>query len=278
LRLNKLFIFGNIYISICAVVMCLYAFYTFNVEPDIIYLLFVFFATMTSYSFHWYLTPDVSETSMRFKWVIENRKLLQYFFLLSISATSVLLFILRDYFLILAITALFTFIYSAAKISRKPFIWLRKIVIRKTAYLAGIWTLVSVILPMIISKVEFSNSAVIFTINRFLLIYVICILFDHRDKEEDKRNGVKNLIGQMSIGSIRILYFLCLGLFFISSIMLFTRELDLIEFLILIIPGILLCFSFGHSISTRSDYWYYFYLDGLMMLSGFLYLLKMLFP
>ncbi|MEZ4821359.1 MAG: hypothetical protein R2942_02705 [Ignavibacteria bacterium] len=37
------------------------------------------FATMTSYSFHWYLTPDVSGPSPRFDWVDKNKKILLFF-------------------------------------------------------------------------------------------------------------------------------------------------------------------------------------------------------
>ena len=254
--------------------MCLYTYYTFNTDPEINYLLFLFFATMTSYSFHWYLTPDVSGPSPRFDWVDKNKKILLFFFLISFSATLILIYLLKDHFFLITAAAILTFIYSAAKISKAPFIYLRKIIIGKTAYLAGIWTFVTTALPLIISHNEFNNLAMLFILNRFLLIYVICILFDYRDIEEDRKNDVKNLIGKFSEKNLRIFYFIFLGLFFITSLFIYIYGFSEIDLIILIIPGILLTFSFGHSINTRSDYWYYFYLDGLMMLSGVLYLLK----
>lgn len=276
MNLKKLIIFGNIYISLCAVIMCLYTYFTFSIKPDIYYVMFLFFASMTSYSFHWYLTPDVSGPSPRFNWVDKNKKVLLFFFVISFCATLILIYYLREHFLVLIVMAVLTFIYSAAKISKAPFIYLRKIIIGKTAYLAGIWTIVTTILPLIFSHSHFNNLTILFIINRFLLIYVICILFDFRDREEDSKNKVKNFIGEFSEKNLRNFYFFCLGLFFISSLLIYANGFSLVEFILNIIPGILLAFSFGHSIKTRSDYWYYFYLDGLMMLSGVLYLLKML--
>ena len=44
------------------------------IEPPIYTLMaFVFFATICSYSFHWYLTPDLTIDSSRIKWLSKNR-------------------------------------------------------------------------------------------------------------------------------------------------------------------------------------------------------------
>ncbi|HMQ70426.1 MAG TPA: hypothetical protein PKA90_15680 [Ignavibacteria bacterium] len=273
---KKIIIFGNIFISVCAVVMSLYTYYTFGTEPDAIYLLFIFFATLTSYSFHWYLTPDVSGPSPRFDWVDKNKKILFLLFLISISATSMLIYQLRDHFFILAVTAILTFIYSAAKIAEKPFVYLRKIIIGKTAYLALIWTFVTAVLPLVISRHDINYSEILFILNRFLLIYTICILFDYRDREEDRRNKVKNFVGQLSRKTLKNFYFFFLGLFFLSAVLMYFNGTGTLDMIIILIPGILLLFTFEYSVNTISDYWYYFFLDGLMMMSGVLYLLKML--
>jgi len=271
MRFKQYFIFGNIHISLCAVVMCAYTFFVFRLEPDVTFLIFVLFATLTSYSFHWYLTPDLHSHSERYTWVNEHKHFLLTLFLISLVTSMVFIYILRDHILILAGTAIFTFFYSASKIPFPPFSFLKKIIIGKTIYLALAWTIVTTFLPVKINNNVWTLTNTLFSLNRFLLIYPVCVLFDYRDKEEDKKQNIKNIVGLLSDDALRTFYYSCLGLFFISVYLLYVNGFSFKHLLILTIPGVILLFTFKYSLDTRSDYWYYFYLDGLMMLSGVLF-------
>ncbi len=250
--------------------MVFYTYSIFGITPDSNFLLFVFFATLTSYSFHWYLTPDVHSHSERYIWVNNNKTLLLSLFILSISGTIIFMYIFRMRLLLLSGVAVFTFLYSASKIPFRPFTYLKKIIVGKTFYLAVAWTIVTVIIPVIIAGKNWEPGNTMFMINRFFLIYPVCILFDYRDREEDKEQNIKNIVGLLSLKQIKILFYICLLLFFISGGILSIYEFSFPELLVLLVPGIFLSFSYGSSISSVSDYWYYFYLDGLMMLSGIL--------
>lgn len=267
-KIIQTLIFGNIYISFATVLMSLYTFYIFEITPNPDFLLFVFFATLTSYSFHWFLTPDVHSHSERYIWVNDHKKLLIGLFVIGSAGSVIFLYELRTHFWLLTSLALFTFLYSASKIPVKPFEYLKRIVIPKTLHLATAWTIVTVILPIIITEKSWETQNTIFTLNRFFLIYPICALFDYRDMEEDKIQGISNLVGLLSLNQIKLLYYVCLTLFFITGGILPLYGFHLLELSILLHPGIFLLFSFNSSIGSVSDYWYYFYLDGLMMLSA----------
>lgn len=274
MKLIRILIFGNIYISVCAVVMCIYTYNIFEIPPSKLFLTFVFFASMTSYSFHWYLTPDTHSHSERYIWVNEHKPLLLIFLIVCSTVTLILLYFLKDHLILLLGIAVFTFFYSASKIPFKPFPLLKKIIIGKTIYLALAWTIVSAVLPILISSKVWDRQNTWFSINRFLLIYPVCILFDFRDKEEDKNQNIKNIVGLLSMKALRLFFYFCMLLFFISLFFLYENGFAIPQLIINAIPGILLLFSYEFSIRTKSDYWYYFYLDGIMMLSGILFLLN----
>ena len=46
-----------------------------------------------------------------------------------------------------------------------------------------------------------------FALQRFCLIYAICILFDLRDRENDRTEGIKSMVTQMSLPQVRVIYY-----------------------------------------------------------------------
>ncbi len=270
----QIFIFGNIYISLCAVLMVIFTDRIFNLNSESGLYLFVFFATLTSYSFHWYLTPDVHSSSQRYIWVKNNKILLLVLFVLGVTGVMFFIYTLRDHLLVLFFMSALTFFYSASKIPFRPFIYLKRIIIGKTIYLAFVWTFVTVILPLILNGRNWDPHYTIFILNRFFLIFPVCLLFDYRDRDEDREQNIKNIVGIISLKALRIFYYTCLLFFFIFAFILLKINFSPYPFIILVVPGFFLLFSFGYSIKTKSDYWYYFYLDGLMMMSPVLFFIQ----
>jgi hypothetical protein len=111
-------------------------------------------------------------------------------------------------------TAFITFLYSAPKIPFPPFNHLKKIAVGKTIFLSLVWTHTTAILPLVLSNVHWQDQHFLFVINRFFLIYPICILFDYRDREEDKREGIKSMITHFSEKGIKALFYSSLLIFF----------------------------------------------------------------
>ncbi|ULT45684.1 UbiA family prenyltransferase [Niabella defluvii] len=87
-----------------------------------------------------------------------------------------------------------TLLYTAPKFPFQPFTTLKKFILGKTILLALMWTYVTTALPFFIMNQPWQYTYSLFFVNRFTLIFPICILFDLRDKEYDRQTGVKSLV------------------------------------------------------------------------------------
>jgi hypothetical protein len=72
-------IFGNIFIAVCAALMSYYTFEVFDSPVSLTLLGFIFFASISSYSFHSYLPTSEKEYSEKVKWGIESKEVLFIF-------------------------------------------------------------------------------------------------------------------------------------------------------------------------------------------------------
>lgn len=256
------------FISCCAVIMA-YATYTIVIgKPINIHLaFFIFFSTICSYNFHWALTPHSLAPSQRLRWD-QNHK--NYHLLLSIAGAMgalVYFFYFKDKWFYIVPSALLTFLYSAPKISF--FQLLKKVAIGKTIFLAMIWAYVTAALPILIEGSS-SEKALLFCIGQFFFIYAICILFDFRDREDDKANGIRSMITYFNERGINILFIISVTIFIILDLILKTQDVEWSKIALLIFPAFILISLYKYAKRNFSDYLYYFVLDGLMMMTGLL--------
>jgi hypothetical protein len=242
-----------------------------NDNPNLYFVLFVFFATITSYSFHWYLTPVLNTGPVaREKWLLANRNVHAGLFIIGITGAGISGFFLLDHWQWLLLSVFITFLYSAPKISHPYFRILRKVALGKTIFLALVWMYVTTMLPLIISDQPWKTGFILFSISRFFLIYAICILFDYRDREYDKMVGIRSLITWLSDKGITLLFCGSLMVFAVSTIGMIRHDFSLLTILLLLVPGIVTGLLFRHAKRNFSDILYYFILDGLMALSAVL--------
>lgn len=274
-KLFDFFVFSSLFIAVCAVIMVYQTEYLFHLPLLYPLLGFVFFGTLCSYSFHWYLTPSLPSHSLRVQWAQRHKSLHLALFFISGIASAVFLYQLRQHWLWLLASAFITFLYSAPKVPFYPFLHLRKIAMAKTLFLAFVWTHITALLPILISDAPFTGAHTVFVLNRFFLIYPICILFDFRDREQDKTEGIKSLITSLEEKYIDMIFWGCLIVFLLTTIGLYLYHFSLPILLILLLPGIILALLYYPSKKSFSDYLYNFVLDGLMALSG---LLLLIFP
>ena len=171
------------------------------------------------------------------------------------------------------LSAVPTFLYTAPKLPHKYFRLLRRIALGKTIFLAMVWMYVTTILPVEVSGGDRSGDFYLFIVSRFFLIYAICILFDRRDREEDKAKGIRSLITYLDEQGIRKLFIASLLIFAIATISLWYYHYGVLIVFILLIPGIITAALYDYSWKKISDILYYFTLDGLMALSSVLTLL-----
>jgi 4-hydroxybenzoate polyprenyltransferase len=273
--ISRFFIYSNIFIAACAVLMANQTYsFLLHISANSDFLFFVFFSTICSYSFHWWLTSHSVIPSSRMEWLKINRKLHIVFFFAGLIGAGIFFFYLLPYWHWLFFSAIITFLYSAPKIPTKHFQLLRRVALGKTIFLALVWMYVTTVLPIIISPVPWQNHFLLFIASRFFLIYAICILFDYRDREDDKAAGIRSMITYLSERGIFYLFISSLIIFAIVTIWMLEYNYRIIDVAILLLPGVITVFLYNYAIRNFSDRFYYFVLDGLMALSAML----MLFP
>lgn len=274
--LSDYFIFGCFFMAVIAVVMFLFTRSLFNLPVTLNFIPFIFFSTYASYSLHWYLTPQIKTFSQRAAWSLSHKKFLLAGFIVSVVGVIVsFIFVAEHYMLIIPLAAI-TFLYSAPKINSKPFTWLRGKYTAKTLSLTLVWLGVTVILPVAASGRAWGEEVLLFILNRFLLILPICILFDYRDRAEDRAEGIINLATFMNEKIMGVVIMACNIAAVVCAALLsfYTTSMDV---LIVMFPSLLLTVTYKISYkrfdNTSSDLWYYGYLDGLMALSAIIYFL-----
>lgn len=274
-KLFTFFVYSNLFVAGCAVLMVDQTYrLLLNDSLNFSYLYFVFFSTICSYSFHWYLTSSSLIPSPRIEWVNKNRYIHFILFLIGLAGSGIFFFFLLPYWHWLLVAVIITFLYSAPKVPFKLFRMLRKVAFGKTVFLALVWMYVTTILPLIISEQEWNTGFTLFAISRFFFIYIICILFDYRDKLDDIAACVKSLITYLNEREIEIMIILSLLVFFIVTAMMYWFGYPLLSVFLLLIPGIIIASIYKYAMRKFSDTFYYVILDGLMAFSAFLMLIR----
>jgi len=148
----KFFVYSNLFIAICAVLMVSQSYQLLlHTNPDLYLLAFAFFATICSYSFHWYLSSDSAPGSPRSLWQEQYHYIHIILFFIGASGSAVFFFLLLKHWFWLTLSAVPTFLYTAPKIPIKYFRVLRKIALGKTIFLSMVWMYVTTILPVILN-------------------------------------------------------------------------------------------------------------------------------
>jgi 4-hydroxybenzoate polyprenyltransferase len=262
-------VYGDLFIAFCAVMMAWETVRVFG-QPDGPILLFIFFSTLCSYSFHSLVNTIYPAATYRHEWNIKNKPVLITTFILSSLLVFVYTWKLRNGILFIAIGGVATFLYSAPNIPFKPFIFLRRIAIGKTIFLAGVWTYVTGMMPMLMSSKGMTARHYFFLGSRLFLVYAICILFDLKDRTEDRKKGIRALPTVLSGKSIRFIYYLSLVFSLASSIMMYRSGIDLSVFIFMLVPVLFCIFIYNGAIKRKDDLFYYVILDGMMMMSALL--------
>lgn len=272
-KIADLFIFSSLYIALCAVLMIWQTNRLLTDSPLSGRLAaFVFFSTICSYNFHWWLTPDDTSPSYRVEWTQRNKPLHFILYLVGATGAVIYFFALSRYWLALCLGALLTFLYSAPKLPQPIFAGLKRIAVGKTVFLALVWTYVTSMLPLIVAHTPWTGAATLYAINRFGLIYAICIIFDYRDRADDRAQGIKSLITLLNESGVDTVFWLALVISVVTGAWLSLWHFPVFTLILLMIPAVIVAGLYRVSKKSSSDYLFYFILDGLMMFSGLLML------
>lgn len=267
-------VYSNLFIAACTVLMVQQTAWLFlNGAIDITLVRFVFFSTLCSYSFHYYLTTGSLLPSQRISWQTRYRPVLVILFFTGLAGSVLFFYKLREHWFWLTPAIIATFLYSAPKIPHTFFHQLRKVAIGKTIFLSFVWMYVTAALPLLITNEPWSFTHTLFAANRFFFIYCICILFDYRDKADDKAAGVRSLITLLNEKQITAVFIFSWFVFALTTVLLGSYGINLLNQLLLFLPGVIVALLYNHARRNFSDILYFVVLDGLMALSALLMLI-----
>ena len=212
--LKKLFDFyinSSIHVALAVVSLCVITYLYFDLPPDLTFLLFVFFGSITGYNFVKY----AGIAKLHHSSLAKGLKTIQIF---SFFAFLFLIWTASQIRLeILAWTAffgLFTLLYALPVLSKKRN--LRSISGIKIFVIAFVWAGVTVILPVIEGGGELTFGIFPELIQRFLFVLVLILPFEIRDLKYDLQQ-LGTIPQKMGVTRTKILGFVMLaGLFLIE--------------------------------------------------------------
>lgn len=231
---------------------------------------FVFFSTLCSYSFHWYFTGPSAVASQRIDWLERHRHVHILFFFAGLAGSIYFFRFFLPYWIWIGGALVATFLYSAPKIPNYYLRQLRKAALGKTIFLAAVWTYVTTVLPLIIAGQEWETRYSLFSISRYFFVYAVCILFDYRDRADDKAAGIRSLITYLDEENIRKLFIFSLTVFTGATLALLNYPIPLRDILLILLPGFILALLYRKATHDFGDMLYYFVLDGLLAFSALL--------
>lgn len=276
-------LFSNTFMAFCAIAQALVTFMLIGAKPVFSVLAILFLSTLFIYNFSILLSrPKNPEKSSlkRVRWFFANYRLM-----FSITIIAVIL-LLPLFFMVSAESKLLLISLSILSlgyglplfsVGNQKF-GLRNIPGLKLLMIGFTWALSVVLLPVFeavnLQHINISrNEILILSVERFLFITAMAIPFDIRDLFQDRKFGLKTIpvvFGEKNA------YLLCQILLACYLILLFVfRSAGFnADFFALTITIILAGYLIFHSKFEKNEYYYFFYVDGVLILQ---YLLMVVF-
>ncbi|MEP6952358.1 MAG: UbiA family prenyltransferase [Ginsengibacter sp.] len=278
-KLTEFVLFTSIFISACSVALCIQTNLLMHLPLNTFsFYCFVFGATLAQYNLHYLVKTTAVKNSLRLVWSSKNKIVHKVLFG---AGVALILFSFMSFrlhhFIILAVLGAIGFLYSFPVI---PFGEKRRIKdygFLKIITLALLWTLVTVWFP--INSLLFENNIFIFVfLKRFVFLFVLCLLFDIRDIEIDRKENIKTLAVFLGKEKSYLFAYCFLIIFIILSFLQFFYFDDIRVLIAMLLSAAATFFVIELTKKTNSDFVYLAGIDGMMLLQAMLvYLLGLKF-
>lgn len=268
-------LFSNIFISLGALTQGLVTYHLLGFSPSWVVLGFLFFSTLLTYNFSILIQhPKDPETSeyRRVRWIFRNYKLNFAITVIATLALFPLFFMLSFKSQLLNVCLGVLSLGYAMPIfkSKNKRFGLRNMPALKLFLIAFIWALSSVMIPFFeLQQVhQFRlplSDLLILNVKRFLFLVAITIPFDIRDMFQDKMFELKTI---PTIFGEKKAYLFCQFMLLTYMVLLFFfrhRGFDA-DFFGLGVTAILTGWLIFKSKWEKNEYYYFFYLDGTLIL------------
>ena len=237
---------------------------------DLSFYLFVFGATLAQYNMHYLFKTTAVANSARIAWSLRNKNIHKILIAIGVVLIvySLFSFHLRHFIFLLALGAI-SFLYSFPFL---PFTNKKRIKdfgLAKIITLSLLWTLVTVWFPIDETNITGFSFQLIF-FRRFIFIFILCLLFDIRDTEVDRRENIATLSVKLGIKRAYALCYLLLAFFTTLSITQFILLPNLGQLITMLLSAIATVITIEYSKKNNSDVVYLAIIDGMMLLQALL--------
>lgn len=258
----------SFFIAICAAAMSFQTALLLQIKIDVWLLAFVFFSTLSSYNAYWLFSKKilgkVSSPSLFFK-----RESLKIVLLAVYVAGLITSYFKSSLTLHLILPALvLNVLYVVPLLPFKRLQFTRRFGFFKTILLAFTWMYVTGFLPMQQPVLALTNFEAGLLVNRFLFMMVLCMVFDNRDVAMDKIKGLSSMATSLKPNAVKFLVMVLLVLLVANVYILQSIALGPEHAAALLISALAAGFLFYLSLQKRGYFFYYFFVDGLMLFSA----------
>lgn len=270
-KFQEFILFSSIFIASCAVAFCMETNILLGLPlSSFSFYCFVFGATLAQYNLHYVVKTVAIQNSERLAWSLRNRKI----HLLLLAAGSVLIAISffsfhLKHFIILVCLGVIAFLYSFPFLPFGKKKRIKDYGFFKIITLAFLWTLVTVWFP--VNSMPFDTGLFLFVfVQRFVFMFVLCLLFDVRDIEIDKKENIRTLAVALGNKNSYLLAYLSLILFVVLCVAqyFYLPHTGFLIAMLLSASATLLILEVSKK--TNSDYIYLAGIDGMMLLQALL--------
>ncbi len=274
-------LFSNVFMALCAVAQGLVTFYLMGSKPVEAVLGLLFTSTLGIYNFSILfpkpLNPQQS-AHKRVRWFFSHYRLMVTFTIVCLMSLVPLFFLISTESRILLIfLGVISFGYNIPlfTIGEQKFS-LRNIPGLKQFLITLVWTMSTVLLPIMeaqhhqLASISMRDTTILIA-KRFLLIGALTVPFDIRDLFEDRQSGLKTVA---VVWGEKKAYLFCQALLagYVVLLFLFREQGFNADFFALTITVILMGWLIFKSSWEKNEYYYFFYMDGVLILQ-YLFLL-----
>lgn len=268
-------LFSNTFMSLCAVAQGLVTFYLIGSRPVMPVLVLLFTSTLGIYNFCILVFKvDNPEQSpyRRVRWFYAHYRLMITFTIVALLSLAPLFFLMSvESRILLIFLSILSFAYGIPMFTlgdRK--FGLRNIPGLKQLLITLVWTMSTVLLPVLeaehrqLAAVSMRGLTILIA-KRFLFIAALTVPFDIRDLFQDKQSGLKTVPTVWGEKNATLFcQFLLAG--YIVLLFLFEDNGLNSDFWALTLTALLTGWLIFESKREKNEYYYFFYLDGMLIL------------
>jgi hypothetical protein len=268
MRLLHFILSHCIFISLCAVALCFQTVQILHVSISYWFYIFIFCATLCSYNFYYLLSGLVFGNKNMLQ-LLKSHITQILFFCAAFVGMALSFFKLQFAGYSMLIAASLTLVYTLPLLPFKQLKFLQQVGFAKTILLTFTWAYVTVFLPYTQNCLFNVVAMKLFFCLRFVYLLLLCMMFDARDAQ-DKIKGLHSLATMVTPKALQTIMLSLFVLYFLLVVVFGWYNKNILQPVMLSIAGIAAALLYKLTLRKRGYLFYYFLVDGLMLLTALL--------